>query len=212
LPGFYDRVVPVSNAQRAQWDSLRFDEASFLSGVGLSHPVGERGYSALERLWARPTADINGIWGGYTGAGSKTVIASEAAAKVSFRLVPDQDPAEVFAQFKRFVTERLPPDATASFAEFARAPGVEVDVDNPHVRSALEVLSEEYARPAVLMGSGGSIPVVTSLKSILGLDALLVGFGLADDQVHSPNEKFEETCYRHGIRSHVRLLAKFAGR
>jgi acetylornithine deacetylase/succinyl-diaminopimelate desuccinylase-like protein len=211
LPGFYDKVAPVSNSQRAQWDALGFDEEAFLGGIGLTTPAGERGYTALERLWARPTADINGIWGGYTGAGSKTVIASEASAKVSFRLVPNQDPDEVMAQFKRFVTDRLPPGATASFAEFSRAPGIEVNVDSPHVRAALEALRDEYGRPALLMGSGGSIPVVTSLRSILGVDSLLMGFGLDDDQVHSPNEKFEEACFHHGIRSHVRLLAKFAG-
>ena len=211
LPGFYNRVLPVTNAQRTQWDALGFDEGAFLDRVGLSTPVGERGYSGLERLWARPTADINGIWGGYTGAGSKTVIASEASAKVSFRLVPNQDPTEVMAQFKQFVNDRLPPGAVATFAEFARAPGVEVNVDSPYVRSALAALAEEYGKPALLMGCGGSIPVVTSLRSILGLDSLLVGFGLDDDQVHSPNEKFEETCFHHGIRSHVRLLAKFAG-
>jgi acetylornithine deacetylase/succinyl-diaminopimelate desuccinylase-like protein len=211
LPGFYDRVSPISNAQRAQWDALGFDEAAFLGGIGLSAPVGERGYAALERLWARPTADINGIWGGYTGAGSKTVIASEASAKVSFRLVPGQDPDEVMEQFKRFVLDRLPPGATATFADFARAPGIEVNVDSPHVRSALAALGDEYGKPALLMGSGGSIPVVTSLRSILGVDSLLMGFGLDDDQVHSPNEKFEEACFHHGIRSHVRLLAKFAG-
>jgi acetylornithine deacetylase/succinyl-diaminopimelate desuccinylase-like protein len=211
LPGFYDRVTPVSNSQRAQWDALGFDEAAFLGGIGLTTPVGERGYAALERLWARPTADINGIWGGYTGAGSKTVIASEASAKVSFRLVPNQDPDEVMAQFKRFVTDRLPPGATATFADFSRAPGIEVNVDSPYVRSALDALGEEYGKPALLMGSGGSIPVVTSLRSILGVDSLLMGFGLDDDQVHSPNEKFEEACFHHGIRSHVRLLAKFAG-
>ncbi len=211
LPGFYDRVLPVTNAQRMQWDALGFDEAAFLGSIGLSIPVGERGYSGLERLWARPTADINGIWGGYTGAGSKTVIASEASAKVSFRLVPNQDPAEVMEQFKQFVTARLPPGATATFADFARAPGIEVNVDSPHVRAALAALAEEYGKPALLMGCGGSIPVVTSLRSILGLDSLLMGFGLDDDQVHSPNEKFEETCFHHGIRSHVRLLAKFAG-
>jgi acetylornithine deacetylase/succinyl-diaminopimelate desuccinylase-like protein len=211
LPGFYDRVTPVSNSQRAQWDALGFDEAAFLGTIGLIAPVGERGYAALERLWARPTADINGIWGGYTGAGSKTVIASEASAKVSFRLVPNQDPDEVMAQFKQFVADRLPPGATATFADFARAPGIEVNVDSPYVRSALEALGEEYGKPALLMGSGGSIPVVTSLRSILGVDSLLMGFGLDDDQVHSPNEKFEEVCFHHGIRSHVRLLAKFAG-
>jgi acetylornithine deacetylase/succinyl-diaminopimelate desuccinylase-like protein len=211
LPGFYDSVTPVSNSQRTQWDALGFDETGFLSGIGLNTPVGERGYPALERLWARPTADINGIWGGYTGAGSKTVIASEASAKVSFRLVPKQDPDEVMEQFKRFVTDRLPPGATATFADLSRAPGIEVNVDSPHVRSALAALTEEYRKPALMVGSGGSIPVVTSLRSILGLDSLLMGFGLDDDQVHSPNEKFEEACFHHGIRSHVRLLSKFAG-
>ncbi len=211
LPGFYDTVSPVTNAQRTQWDALGFNETDFLGNIGLTKPVGERGYAALERLWARPTADINGIWGGYTGAGSKTVIASEASAKVSFRLVPNQDPDAVLEQFKQFINDRLPPGATATFADFARAPGIEVNVDSAYVRAAQAALAEEYGKPALLMGSGGSIPVVTSLHKILGLDSLLMGFGLDDDQVHSPNEKFEEACFRHGIRSHIRLLAKFAG-
>jgi acetylornithine deacetylase/succinyl-diaminopimelate desuccinylase-like protein len=211
LPGFYDRVKPVTNAQRAQWDELGFDEAAFLGNIGLSAPVGERGYSALERLWARPTADINGIWGGYAGAGSKTVIAAEASAKVSFRLVPDQDPAEVFAQFQRFVTDRLPPGAKAEFQLHSGSPGIEMNLDTPWVHAAQDVLATEFGKPAVLMGSGGSIPVVMSLKKVLGIDSLLLGFGLDDDQVHSPNEKFEQRCFHHGIRSHARLLAKFAG-
>ncbi len=211
LPGFYDKVKPISNAQRAQWDALGFDEQAFLGKVGLREPVGERGYSALERLWARPTADINGIWGGYTGVGSKTVIASEASAKVSFRLVPGQDPEEVAAQFKRFVTERLPAGATVEFQDFTRSPGIEVNTDSTWVRAAQAILADEYGKPAILMGCGGSIPVVTSLRSVLGLDSLLMGFGLDDDQVHSPNEKFEQRCFHHGIRSHARLLAKFAG-
>ena len=211
VPGFYDGVKPISNAQRAQWDSLGFDESAFLGDIGLTAPAGERGYSALERLWARPTADINGIWGGYTDTGAKTVIASEAAAKVSFRLVPGQDPDAIQAGFQRFVTERLPAGATASFASFSRSPGIEVNVDSPYVRSALAALSEEYGKPAVLMGCGGSIPVVTSLRKVLGIDTILMGFGLDDDQIHSPNEKFEQRCFHHGIRSHARLLAKFAG-
>jgi len=211
LPGFYDKVSPVTNAQRAQWDALGFDEAAFLRDIGLTTPVGEKGYSALERIWARPTADINGIWGGYTGAGSKTVIASEASAKVSFRLVANQDPDEGFAQFQRFVNDRLPPGATAMFQGFSRSPGVEVNADNPWVHAAQAALGEEYGKPAILVGSGGSIPVVTSLRNVLGIDSLLMGFGLDDDQVHSPNEKFEQACFHHGIRSHARLLAKFAG-
>jgi acetylornithine deacetylase/succinyl-diaminopimelate desuccinylase-like protein len=211
LPGFYDTVKPVSNAQRAQWDALGFDESAFLGKIGLPTPAGEHGYSALERLWARPTADINGIWGGYTGVGGKTVIASEAAAKISFRLVPEQNPDAVFEQFKRFVAERLPPGAKVEFECGTRSPGIEVNVESPWVRAAQAILAEEYGRPAVLMGSGGSIPVVTSLRSVLGIDSLLMGFGLDDDQVHSPNEKFEQRCFHHGIRSHIRLLAKFAG-
>jgi acetylornithine deacetylase/succinyl-diaminopimelate desuccinylase-like protein len=211
LPGFYDRVKPISNAQRAQWDALHFDEAAFLGGIGLTKPVGERGYSALERLWARPTADINGIWGGYTGPGSKTVIASEASAKVSFRLVADQDPDEVFAQFQRFVTDRLPEGATVTFQVHSSSRGIEVNTDQPWVRAALDVLGAEYGRPAVLMGCGGSVPVVNSLHRVLGIDTLLLGFGLDDDQVHSPNEKFEQRCFHKGMRSHARLLAKFAG-
>jgi acetylornithine deacetylase/succinyl-diaminopimelate desuccinylase-like protein len=211
LPGFYDKVKPVSNAQLAQWGTLGFDERVFLGKIGLDTPSGERGYSALERLWARPTADINGIWGGYTGAGGKTVIAAQASAKVSFRLVPEQDPDEVFEQFKRFVAERLPRGAQVEFESGTRSPGIEVNVESPWVRAAQAVLAEEYGRPAVLMGSGGSIPVVTSLRTVLGIDSLLMGFGLDDDQVHSPNEKFEEVCFHHGMRSHIRLLAKFAG-
>jgi acetylornithine deacetylase/succinyl-diaminopimelate desuccinylase-like protein len=211
LPGFYDTVKPVSNAQRAQWDALGFDERAFLAKIALNAPAGERGYSALERLWARPTADINGIWGGYSGAGSKTVIASEASAKVSFRLVPNQDPNEVMEQFKRFVADRLPRGATVEYEAHTHTPGIEVNLDSPWVRAAQAVLAEEFGRPAVLMGSGGSIPVVTSLCTVLGIDSLLMGFGLDDDQVHSPNEKFEQRCFHHGIRSHVRLLAKFAG-
>ncbi|MBN8873120.1 MAG: dipeptidase [Rhodospirillales bacterium] len=210
LPGFYDGIPPISNAQRAQWDQLGFDEGAFLGDIGLTVPIGERGYSALERLWARPTADVNGIWGGYTGAGSKTVIPSEAAAKVTFRLVPGQDPDAIADRFKRFVEERLPAGATVTYETGTATPGIEVSTDSPWVRAAQDVLAAEYGRPAMLIGSGGSIPVVTSLRKVLEIDALLMGFGLDDDQVHSPNEKFEERCFHHGIRSHARLLDRFA--
>ncbi len=210
LPGFYDGVAEPSPGQSAAWDALGFDEAALLAGIGLSAPAGEHGRPALERLWARPTADINGIWGGYTGPGSKTVIAAEASAKVSFRLVPGQDPAVVFDGFKRFVTDRLPPGARVTFQQFASAPGVEIPADSRWVRAAQTVLAEEFGRPAVLIGSGGSIPVVESMQRLLGLPALLMGFGLDDDQVHSPNEKFELRCFHHGLRSHARLLAELA--
>ena len=142
-------MKPVTNAQRAQWDALGFDEAAFLGGIGLSMPVGERGYSALERLWARPTADINGIWGGYTGPGSKTVIAAEASAKVSFRLVPDQDPDEVFEQFKRFVHRPPAGGCAASSSDCnSGAPAFEVNLDSPWVQAAQTVLRDEYGKPS----------------------------------------------------------------
>jgi len=210
LPGFYDRVREPSPREIADWDGMHFDEARFLGQVRLAHPVGERGRTGLERLWARPTADVNGIWGGYTGPGSKTVIAHEARAKVSFRLVPDQDPQAVVESFRRFVAERLPPDASFEITPLGLAPGMIVDTNTRWARAALAAMGEEYGRKPVLVGSGGSIPVVESLRRLLGIDTLLMGFGLDDDNVHSPNEKFELRCFRHGLRSHVRLLGKLA--
>ena len=211
LPGFYDGVPELSAAQRASWQSLGFSEHDFLGDIGLSVPVGEKDRGPLERLWARPTADINGIWGGYTGAGSKTVIASEAHAKVSFRLVPGQDHEKVFESFRAFVQARLPADAKASFEVFSSSPGIEVPADSRFIRAAQTALAGEYGKPAAMIGCGGSIPVVSSLKDILGLDTVLMGFGLDDDQVHSPNEKFDLRCFHGGTRSHARLLAKLAG-
>ncbi|WP_237216813.1 dipeptidase [Falsiroseomonas oryziterrae] len=211
LPGFYDDVPELSAEQRAAWQALGFSEHDFLGDIGLSVPVGEKDRGALERLWARPTADINGIWGGYTGAGSKTVIPAEAHAKVSFRLVPGQDHRKVFESFKAFVQARLPADATAEFQVFSASPGIEVPADSRFIRAARSALQEEYGKPAAMIGCGGSIPVVSSLKEILGLDTVLMGFGLEDDQVHSPNEKFDLRCLHGGARSHARLLAKLAG-
>jgi acetylornithine deacetylase/succinyl-diaminopimelate desuccinylase-like protein len=200
----------VSDAQAAQWAALGFDEAAMLAGIGLSEPVGERGLPGLHRLWARPTADINGIWGGYQGAGPKTVIAAEASAKVSFRLVGGQSPDAVYAAFQRFVADRAPSDAKIDIVRFSADPAVEVPVDNRFVRAAEAALQDEYGRAPVMIGCGGSIPVVEAMHRILGLDSLLMGFGLEDDQVHSPNEKFEIRCLDHGTRAHARLLAKLA--
>jgi acetylornithine deacetylase/succinyl-diaminopimelate desuccinylase-like protein len=210
LPGFYDDVAPLSATQSAQWDALNFDESAFLGEIGLTTPVGERGFSGLARMWGRPTADINGIWGGYQGAGPKTVIAAEAAAKVSFRLVANQNPDKIFAAFEQFVAARAPADAKVKIHKFSGDPSIEVPVDNRFVQAAVAALHEEYGKAPVMIGCGGSIPVVESLHSILGLESLLMGFGLDDDQVHSPNEKFEIRCLDHGTRAHARLLAKLA--
>jgi len=209
MPGFYEGATEPSEAERASWAGLGFDEAAFLGGAGLSHPAGERDRSALERLWGRPTADVNGIWGGYAGPGAKTVIPAEAGAKVSFRLVPGQDPAQVVAAWQGFVNARLPPDARAEIATFSGAPGIAIPADLPLVRAAQAALLAEFGRPAVLVGSGGSIPVVESLHRLLDLDTLLMGFGLDDDQVHSPDEKFDLSCFFSGTRAHARLLGQF---
>jgi acetylornithine deacetylase/succinyl-diaminopimelate desuccinylase-like protein len=211
IPGFYDGVAELPAALAAQWNALGFDEAAMLGAVGLSAPAGELGRPALERLWARPTADLNGIWGGYTGAGSKTVIPSEAHAKLSCRLVPGQDPAAVLAGLRQFVTERTPPGARVVIQDLNASPGVAVPVDGPFIAAAAAALTEEYGKPPVMMGCGGSIPVVGSLRSLLGLDTILMGFGLEDDQVHSPNEKFDWACFEGGARSHARLLGKLGG-
>jgi acetylornithine deacetylase/succinyl-diaminopimelate desuccinylase-like protein len=210
VPGFYDSVKPLSRELLASWEALNFDEAAFLGRMGLRTPAGEKGREALDRLWARPTADITGMWSGYTGAGAKTVIPAEASAKVSFRLVPGQDPSAVVEAFRRFILERLPSEGEASFNVMFKGKGLEIPSDSRWVRAASAALAAEYGRAPILMGSGASIPVVEMLKDTLGLDSLLVGFGLDDDQVHSPNEKFEMTCFHQGQRAYVRLLAEIA--
>ena len=208
VPGYYDGVKDISSRQANQWAALAFDETKFLGDIGLTTQYGEQDRGALERLWARPTCDICGIWGGYSGPGTKTVIAAEAGAKVSFRLVPGQDPQAVIDGFKAFMQARVPADAKLEFTIHGAGRGIEIPTDSPFVQAAAAALAEEYGKPAVMTGCGGSIPVVETMLNELGLDALLIGFGLDDDQVHSPNEKFEVTCFRHGLRSHARLLGK----
>lgn len=210
IPGFYDDVREVPADIARQWATLGFDEGKFLGDIGLSVPSGEAGRGALERLWARPTADINGIWGGYTGEGSKTVIASDAHAKLSFRLVPGQNPTAILKGLHDFLIARLPDDAHAKIQVFSHGQAIEVPTDSPWVRAAQASLTEEFGKAPVLIGGGGSIPVVDSFQRVLGIDSLLVGFGLDDDQLHSPNEKFEMRCFERGLGSHVRLLASLA--
>jgi acetylornithine deacetylase/succinyl-diaminopimelate desuccinylase-like protein len=207
LPGFYDGVSEIAPEQKAQWGSLGFDEKAFLGEIGLSIPAGEKGYSTLEKIWSRPTAEVNGIVGGYTGEGAKTVIPSKASAKVSFRLVGDQDPSAVCRSFHAFVEERLPSDCTATFINHGGDRAVTQPADGPWVGKARRALSEEWGREAVVIAMGGSIPIVTQFKRILGMDSLLIGFGLGDDRIHSPNEKYNLTSFHRGIRSWVRTLA-----
>jgi acetylornithine deacetylase/succinyl-diaminopimelate desuccinylase-like protein len=210
IPGFYDGVPEVSPELRAEWAKLDFSPERFLGDIGLGVPAGERGYSVLELIWARPTAEVNGIWGGYTGAGFKTVIPAQAQAKVSFRLVGEQDPETIRAAFRRFVAERLPADCRAKFMGRAGGPAITMPSDSPAIARAREALSAEWGRQAALIGCGGSIPVVSEFKRRLGMDSLLIGFGLDDDRIHSPNEKYELTSFSKGARSWARVLAALA--
>jgi acetylornithine deacetylase/succinyl-diaminopimelate desuccinylase-like protein len=211
LPGFYDGVPELPEAVARQWQALDFDVATFLGDVGLHTPAGEAGRSPLEMLWSRPTAEINGIWGGYTGAGFKTVLPAEAHAKVSFRLVGLQDPAQVREAFRAHVRACLPPDCRASFAEHGASPASQMDIAHPAFEIARQALSEEWGRAAAFTGSGGSIPVAGYFKSELGMDAMLIGFSRDDDGTHSPNEKYDLSSFHKGIRSWARILARLRG-
>jgi acetylornithine deacetylase/succinyl-diaminopimelate desuccinylase-like protein len=211
IPGFYDGITSVSPAQEAAWAALGFDAAGFLGGVGLATPAGEADQIPLAQIWARPTAEINGIYGGYQGDGSKTVIPAHATAKLTFRLVAGQDPQKIQTGFMDFVNSRLPPDARAEFLPGAAAPGYGLNPEAPFLRAAQAALTEEFGKQAALIGCGASIPVVEAFKTHLGLDTLLAGFGLDDDCVHSPNEKFDLACFHRGTRAHARLLTALAG-
>lgn len=207
LPGFYDGVGELPEEIRAQWAGLGFDETAFLGEVGLLLPAGEEDRSVIEKLWARPTCEVNGIWGGYTGKGFKTVIAAKAHAKVSFRLVDRQDPAAVRESFRAYVRSKLPADCKVEFTSHGGSPGVRLPADTPALVRTREALSAEWGKPCVTIGSGGSIPVAGDFKRVLGLDALMVGFALDDDRIHSPNEKYDLKSYHGGIRSWARILA-----
>ncbi|HEY4199667.1 MAG TPA: dipeptidase [Devosiaceae bacterium] len=207
VAGFYDGVSDVTETVRKQWASLGFDEKAFLAGVGLSEAAGERGRSVLEQIWARPTCEINGITGGYTGEGFKTVIPSRASAKISFRLVAGQDPARIRAAFRAHVEARLPKDCAVRFIEHGASPALALPPDGPQVQQALTALGDEWGKPAVITGSGGSIPIVGEFKRVLGIDSLMIGFGQIDDRIHSPNEKYNLASFHKGIRSWARVLA-----
>lgn len=206
LPGFYDGVTEVPDDVARLWDGLGFDYREFLGDVGLAQPAGEADRSPLEQVWSRPTCEVNGIWGGYSGEGFKTVIPSKAHAKISFRLVGDQDPEKIRAAFRAYVRAKLPSDCRAEFTEHGGGPAILLPFDSDALASASTALKKEWGREAALIGGGGSIPIVGDFKTKLGMDSLLIGFGLGDDQIHSPNEKYEVTSFHKGIRSWARVL------
>jgi len=210
IPGFYDGVHELPTDIRRQWEALGLEPESFLGQVGLKIPAGEKDRLLIEQLSSRPTCDVNGIVGGYTGEGSKTVIPAQASAKVSFRLVGDQDPERIRDAFRAFVRARLPADCRAEFISHAAAPAIALDWGMPALGAARRALAEEWGKDAALIGSGASIPIVADFKRMLGMDTLLIGFGLDDDRIHSPNEKYDLASFHHGIRSWARILLALA--
>jgi amidohydrolase len=210
IPGFYDGVQDLPTQILQQWKGLGLTPETFLKPIGLSIPAGEKGRELIEQITSRPTCDINGIVGGYTGEGSKTVIASHASAKVSFRIVEGQDPGKIRDAFRAFVMSQLPGDCTAEFLDHSNAPAIALDWNMKPLAAAKHALTDEWGKEALLIGSGASIPIVADFKRTLGLDSLLIGFGLDDDNIHSPNEKYDLKSFHKGIRSWARIIAALA--
>ena len=211
IPGFYAGVHELPADIKKDLTTLDLRPEEFLGPFGLKVPAGENDRMVIEQIATRPTAEINGILGGYTGEGAKTVIPAQATAKVSFRLVGEQDPEKIRDAFRSFVRERLPTDARADFKNVGLAPAIELPSDSPALARTREALAAEWGKKAVTVGEGGSIPIVADFKRVLGMDTIMVGFALDDDRVHSPNEKYDLTSFHKGTRSWARILAALAG-
>jgi acetylornithine deacetylase/succinyl-diaminopimelate desuccinylase-like protein len=210
IPGFYNGVSELPEDIAEQWRELHFRESDFLGEVGLSVPAGEQDRGVLEMIWSRPTCDVNGIIGGYTGKGSKTVLPAQASAKFSFRLVGSQDPHRVAETFRAFVKDRLPADCRAEFLSHGASGAVQLPFRSEALSRARRALQAEWGKEPVLAGCGGSIPIVGAFRRDLGMDTLMIGFGLEDDRIHSPNEKYELSSFHKGTRSWARVLSALA--
>ena len=208
VPDFYEGVPELSNELAASWDDLKFDEKEFLGEVGLSIPAGEVGRRPLEMIWSRPTCEVNGMTSGYTGEGFKTVLPSIASAKISFRLVGTQDPHAIRKNFRKMVEDMIPEDCSVTWHAHGASAAGQMTTTHPAFNQARKALSDEWPNAAAYVGCGGSIPIAGDFKEILDMDAMLIGFGKDDDQIHSPNEKYDLSSFHKGIRSWVRILAE----
>lgn len=212
VPGFYDDVLALDDEERASLAALPFDEEGFAGRLGLAEATGEKGYSALERLWARPTLDVNGMLGGFTGAGSKTVIPSKAMAKVSMRLVPNQDPEKIARSFEDYVRSLAPPSVKVEVIHHGTGKPVLTARDHPAVTAAHEAITRGFGKEPVYIREGGSIPVVAMFEEILGLPTVLMAFGLPDCDAHAPNEKFHLPNFYRGIDSAAWFYGEYGRR
>ncbi|MBU1834944.1 MAG: M20/M25/M40 family metallo-hydrolase, partial [Alphaproteobacteria bacterium] len=204
--GFYDGVPELSNALAASWDDLNFDAEAFLGEVGLKIPAGEQGRRPLEMIWSRPTCEVNGMTAGYTGDGFKTVLPAQASAKISFRLVGTQDPHAIRESFRKMVQDMIPADCRVEFHSHGASAAGQMSTDHPAFTQARSALSDEWPQAAAYVGCGGSIPIAAYFKQYLDMDAMLIGFGKDDDQIHSPNEKYDLSSFHKGTRSWARIL------
>jgi len=213
IPGFYDDVIPPSEEELAAWRSLPFDEEEYRKvEVGSKQLVGEKGFSVLERTWARPTLDVHGMPGGFIGAGAKTVIPAKAVAKVSMRLVPNMVPAKSFDLYKGYVEKIAPTGVDVQVRLIHIGDPCLIPVDNPYVQAATRALHEVWGKNTVFIRSGGSIPVVGDFARHLGIPSVLMGFGLPDDNLHAPNEKFHIPNFHHGIETICLFFEKLGGK
>lgn len=210
IPGFYDGVKPLTEEERQMWASLPHDEQAFADSIGAADLPGEEGYSVLERLWGRPTLDVNGIWGGYQGEGSKTVIAAKAAAKVSMRLVPGQDPVKITKLIQEYIPKIAPKGVSVEVHDHHGGQPVSFPTDTPFVKAADRALNRVHGKPAALIRTGGSIPIVAEFDQILQTPVLFVDLGLNEDSIHSPNESFAVSDYHNGILTSAYLLQEIA--
>ena len=210
LSGFYEGVPELPQNISDQWDNLSFDHLNFLNEVDLTKPAGEVNRTPLEMIWSRPTCDVNGIYGGYQGEGFKTVLPSKAAAKISFRLVGDQDPKQILKSLKQYILSCLPPDCSVKYTEETPSKATQMSTSNEAFEKARQALSDEWPKEATFVGCGGSIPIAGHFKDILNTDSMLIGFGKDDDKIHSPNEKYDLSSFHKGIRSWARILDKLS--
>ena len=205
LPGFYDDVVPLTDREREQFASLPFGEQAFQGNLGVAGLTGEKDFTTLERRWARPSFDVNGIWGGYQGEGAKTVLPGRAGAKFSFRLVPNQDPKKVTAGLRELLEPLVPPGITMELIDYHGAPGIAMSLESPFLEAAADAIEAGFGNRPVFIREGGSIPIVNTFAEQLKADVLLLGWGQNDDNLHAPNEKFSLADFHRGIRASAAL-------